>query len=51
VSNINTTAEQSAKTQEVELLDCGQASKTTRGFAFFWLFEMSIPPFDRQLIM
>jgi hypothetical protein len=51
VSNINTTAEQSAKTQRVELLDCGQASKMTKGFAFFLLFEVSWPPYDRQLII
>jgi hypothetical protein len=51
VSNVNTTAEQSAKTQKVELLDCGQASKMTKGFLFFFLFEGSVPPFDRQLIM
>jgi len=51
VSNVNTTPEQSAKTQKVELLDCGQASKMTRGFLFFFLFEGSVPPFDRQLIM
>jgi len=51
VSNVNTTPEQNAKTQKVELLDCGQASKMTKGFLFFFLFEGSVPPFDRQLIM
>jgi hypothetical protein len=51
VSNINTTPEQTAKVQKVELLDCGQASKMTKGFLFFLLAEMSTPPFDRQLIL
>ena len=51
MSNVNTTPEQNAKTQKVELLDCGQASKMTKGFLFFFLFEGSVPPFDRQLIM
>ena len=50
MSDINTTPEPSAKTQEVELLDCGQASQMTKGFVFFLLFESSTPPFDRQLI-
>lgn len=49
MSNVNTTPEQSAKTQKVELLDCGQASKMTKGFLFFLFFEGSLPPFDRQL--
>lgn len=51
MSNINTTVEQSAKTQRVELLDCGQASKMTKGFIFFLMIELSVPPLDRQLIM
>ena len=51
MSNLNTTPEQSAKTQNVELLDCGQASKMTKGFLFFVFFEGSLPPFDRQLIV
>ena len=51
VSNLNATTEQTAKTQKVELLDCGQASKTTKGFPFFLLIEISVPPFDRQLIL
>ena len=50
VSTLNTTMEQAAKTQPVELLDCGQASKMTKGFPFLLLFEITSPPFDRQLI-
>ena len=51
VSHIKTTGEQVAKTRKVELLDCGQASKETKGFIWFLLFELSVPPFDRQLII
>lgn len=51
VSEINTPSEQSAEQQQIELLDCGQASKMTKGFLFFILFESTIPPFDRMLMM
>ena len=50
VSNVNTTPEQSAKMQKVELLDCGQASKVTKGFVLLVFFEASVPPLDRALI-
>jgi hypothetical protein len=49
VSNMDTTAEQNAKTQEVELIDCGEASKETKGFILWPGFEPGMPPFDRQL--
>lgn len=49
VSNINTPSEQSTKTQQVELLDCGPASQATKGFPFFPLSELAIPPIDRRL--
>ena len=51
MSNINTPVVQEAKTQKVELLDCGQASKMTNGFPLYLLFELSLPPFDRQLLL
>ena len=50
VSKPNTTPEPNTQPQKVELLDCGQASKMTKGFLFFLLLEMTTPPFDRQLI-
>jgi hypothetical protein len=49
VSEINTPPEESAEAQDVELLDCGQASKMTKGFLYFLMFEGTVPPFDRQL--
>jgi hypothetical protein len=51
VSKINTPVEQDTNTQKVELLDCGQASRMTKGFPLYLLFELSLPPFDRQLLI
>ncbi len=51
MSNINTTGMPEAQTHEIELLDCGQASQMTKGFPLYLLFEVSLPPFDRQLLM
>jgi len=51
VSNINTPVVVDAKEQNVELLDCGQASQMTKGFPFWLLFEVALPPFDRQLLL
>ena len=50
MSNPKTTREQGASARKLELLDCGQASKQTKGFMFFLMFELSLPPFDRQII-
>ena len=51
VSTINTSGVPETKTPEIELLDCGQASKVTKGFPLYLLFEVSLPPFDRQLLL
>jgi hypothetical protein len=51
VSNINTPVGQDTNAPTVELLDCGQASKMTKGFPLYLMFELSLPPFDRQLMM
>lgn len=51
MSNINGPVEQDTNTQKVELLDCGQASKMTKGFPLYLVFELSLPPFDRQLLV
>jgi hypothetical protein len=47
VSNLNTTNEQNAEPQPVELLDCGQASKVTQGLPFLLSYEFCPVPFDR----
>ena len=51
MSNINTPVEQDPKVQQVELLDCGPASQMTKGFPLYLVFELSLPPFDRQLLV
>jgi hypothetical protein len=51
VSNINTSGVPETKTAEIELLDCGQASKVTKGFSLFLLWELGAPPYDRALIL
>lgn len=50
MSNLNTTPEPTPGTPKVELLDCGQASKVTKGYPFFFIFELTLPPFDRQAL-
>ena len=35
----------------VALLDCGQASKVTKGLPFLIVFELGLPPYDRALIL
>jgi hypothetical protein len=50
VSTLKTSAETRTGVDKVVLLDCGQASKVTRGFPFLVLFEFSFPPFDRLLL-
>jgi hypothetical protein len=51
VSNITTPVVHEPKAPKLELLDCGQASKVTKGFPLYLLFEISLPPFDRQLLI
>jgi hypothetical protein len=39
-----------ARSNAITLLDCGQASKVTRGFPFLVLMELGWPPFDCLLL-
>lgn len=50
MSILKKNAEARARANTIALLDCGQASKVTRGFPFLLFFENSFPPFDRLLI-
>ena len=50
MNNVKTDKDQSKRVEPVALLDCGQASKVTKGFALLWFFELSPPPFDTTLI-
>jgi hypothetical protein len=49
VSNVKTESVQGKPVEKVALLDCGQASKETKGFPFLFLWELAPPPFDRLL--
>ncbi len=37
--------------EPIALMDCGQASKVTKGLPFLFLFELAPAPWDRALIL
>jgi hypothetical protein len=49
VNNVKIENEQGKKPEAAALLDCGQASKVTKGVPFFVVWEMSPPPWDTTL--
>jgi len=51
VSNVKVENVQGKPLETIPLLDCGQASKVTKGLPFLILFEFSMPPFDRALLL
>jgi hypothetical protein len=51
VSNVKTEKVQGKPVEPVALLDCGQASKVTKGVPFLILFEICSPPYDRALLL
>jgi len=50
VSNAKVENAQGKPVEKIPLLDCGQASKVTKGLPFLILFEFATPPFDRALL-
>ena len=50
MSNVKVENAQGKPVEKIPLLDCGQASKVTKGLPFLILFEFSSPPFDRTLM-
>ena len=50
MNNVKTESEQVKRPEPLALLDCGQASKVTKGVPFFVLWEMSPPPWDTALV-
>ena len=51
MNNVKTVNEQQGKRPEpVALLDCGQASKVTKGMIFLIFWELCAPPFDTTLL-
>jgi hypothetical protein len=51
VSNSKVDTAQGKPVEKIPLLDCGQASKVTKGMPFVILFELAPPPFDRSLLL
>ncbi len=49
VSKENTEREPEKTPAPLVLLDCGQASRVTKGVPFLVLYELGWPPFDRLL--
>ena len=49
MNNLKVENEQQGKQEVVALLDCGQASKVTKGMPFLILWELCVPPFDTTL--
>ena len=46
MNNVKIENEQGKKPEPVALLDCGQATKVTKGMPYFSAWEMSPPPWD-----
>jgi hypothetical protein len=51
VNNVNTTSneQQGKRPEAVALLDCGQASKVTKGVPYLIFWELCPPPSDTAL--
>lgn len=49
MNNVKTENEQGTRPAPVALLDCGQASKVTKGLPLLILWEFSPPPCDTTL--
>jgi hypothetical protein len=50
VNNVKIENEQDKTPESVELLDCGQASKVTKGMPLLWFYEFSPPPCDTTMV-
>ena len=46
MNNVKIENEQGKGLEPIELLDCGQASKVTKGLPLLWYYEFSPPPCD-----
>lgn len=51
MSNVKTESVQGKRVEPVALLDCGQATKVTKGLPFLLLWEFSPPPWDTALLL
>ena len=54
MSNVKTESEQGKRVETlapIALMDCGQASKETKGLPYLLMWEFASPPFDRALLI
>jgi hypothetical protein len=49
VNNVKTEQENGKRPEPVALLDCGKASKVTKGMPYMIFWELCTPPFDTTL--
>lgn len=49
MNNVKSENEQEKRPEPVALLDCGQASKVTKGVPFLIMWELCPPPYDTTL--
>jgi hypothetical protein len=49
VSEVNNV--QSEEAESFELVDCGRASKVTRGIPLVILFEIGLPPWNKMFLI
>ena len=49
MNSVKTESEQGKRAEPVALLDCGQASKVTKGMPFLILWEFCPPPTDTAM--
>jgi hypothetical protein len=50
VNNVKIESEQLKRPEPVALVDCGQASKVTKGVPFLIFWELTPPPYDTTLV-
>ena len=50
MNNVKTESEQVKRPEPAALMDCGQASKVTKGVPFLIMWEFTPPPFDTTLL-
>ena len=49
MNNVKTESEQVKRPEPLALLDCGQASKVTKGLPLLFLWEFAPPPCDTTI--
>ena len=51
MNNVKIATEQGTTAEPVALLDCGQASKVTKGLPLLWFYEFTPPPCDTAMVI